>query len=198
MARSTAVALLTTGVLGLVLYGSNHQDRQVPSSRPASRTDSAEESRADARWSRPSIGAGGAATSKPVPDAKLALLSDLDPNQIYRPALALQAADVFTAVEPPPPPRPPAPPAPKLVTKPLPAPVVPAPLPPSPPPMPFRFIGRYEDAGARRVFLATSTEAFTVAEGDVLQGMWRVIAIASDRVELLYLPLEAKQVVVIP
>ncbi len=190
MARSAAIVLLTTGVLAWMYYGSQRPSGPIRSQNSVAR--------ADAQLSRPSFGAGGAAITKPLPEAKLALLNELDPNQIYRPTLERRAPDVFSAVEPPPPPRPVPLPFPKVVAKPPPAPVVPAASPPSPPPMPFRFIGRYEDAGTRRVFLATTTEAFTVAEGDVLQGMWRVIAIASDRVELLYLPLDAKQMVVIP
>jgi hypothetical protein len=59
-------------------------------------------------------------------------------------------------------------------------------------------MGRYEAAEERRVFLASTTEAFNAREGDVLPGQWQVLRILPDRIELKFLPLDAPLTMVIP
>lgn len=88
---------------------------------------------------------------------------------------------VFNATswyEPPPPP-PPAPPAP--------------PPAPTAPPLPFTYLGRYEDAPTRVVILAKGERIYTVSEGEVIENTYRVERVTSGTVELIYLPLNIKQ-----
>jgi hypothetical protein len=82
---------------------------------------------------------------------------------------------------PPPPPRPP--------PKPLPPP------PPSAPPMPFSFLGRYEDGGARTILLVRGDRIYTVAEGEVIDNTYRVEHLSGGQLELTYLPLNIKQTI---
>lgn len=88
---------------------------------------------------------------------------------------------VFTSTSwyvppPPPPPQPPAPP--------------PA---PSAPPIPFSYLGRYEDAPTRLVILVNGERMYTVAEGDVIENTYRIERVTAGQVELTYLPLNIKQ-----
>jgi hypothetical protein len=84
-------------------------------------------------------------------------------------------------------PPPPAPP--KPVAKPEPPP------PPSAPPMPFTFLGRYEDGGTRTILLVKGERIYTVAEGDVIDQTYRVERLAGGQLELTYLPLDIKQTI---
>jgi hypothetical protein len=77
---------------------------------------------------------------------------------------------------PPPPPQPPAPP--------------PA---PTAPPMPFTYLGLYEDAPTRLVILVNGGRMYTVAEGDVIDDTYRIERVTAGHVELTYLPLNIKQ-----
>jgi hypothetical protein len=77
---------------------------------------------------------------------------------------------------PPPPPRP-APPAP----------------PPSAPPLPFTFIGKSVDEGAWEVYLAHGDRTYVVRDKTVIDGTWRVDAIAPPILTLTYLPLNQVQ-----
>lgn len=84
-----------------------------------------------------------------------------------------------------PPPRP----------KPQPVVVLPPPPPPKPtaPPIPFTYFGRYEDMSAAVVVLVRGGRIYTVSEGDVIDGTYRVERIAGGMLELTYLPLNIKQ-----
>lgn len=82
---------------------------------------------------------------------------------------------------------PPAPPMP--VVKPAPPP------PPSAPPMPFTFLGRYEDGGKRTILLVKGELIYTVSEGDVIDQTYRVERLAGGQLELTYLPLDIKQTI---
>lgn len=77
---------------------------------------------------------------------------------------------------PPPPPKPPAPPP-----------------PPSAPPLPFTYLGWYEDAPTRLIILVKGDRMYTVAEGDVIEETYRVERVIAGRVELTYLPLNITQ-----
>jgi hypothetical protein len=92
-----------------------------------------------------------------------------------------EVADVFGATSwyvppPPPPPRPPAPPP-----------------PPTAPPLPFTYLGRYEDAPTRLTILVKGERMYTVSEGDVIENTYRVERVVPGLVELTYLPLNIKQ-----
>jgi hypothetical protein len=87
--------------------------------------------------------------------------------------------NVFNATTwyvPPPPPPPPGPP-PK----------------PTAPPMPFTFLGRYEDSPRLVIILSRGDRVYTVSEGDVIDGTYRVDQVTDSSVELMYLPLNIKQ-----
>lgn len=77
--------------------------------------------------------------------------------------------------------------------------VAPPPPPPAPPPeptappLPFSYLGRYEDSPAVVVVLAKGDRVYTVAEGEVIDGTYRVDRITDDAVRLVYLPLNITQ-----
>jgi hypothetical protein len=65
-----------------------------------------------------------------------------------------------------------------------------------PPPMPFTYMGTVEDGGQRVVFLAKQQHLFTVRKGEVFDRQYRLEDESKGRIELLYLPLKAKQILV--
>lgn len=84
---------------------------------------------------------------------------------------------------PPPPPPPPPPRKP------------PPPPPPTAPPMPFSYLGRYEEAGGLVILLVKNERIYTVSVGDVIENIYRVDAYAPGRLELTYLPLDIRQTI---
>jgi hypothetical protein len=95
----------------------------------------------------------------------------------------MEAGNVFGATSwyvPPPPPPPPS-------LKPAPPPA------PTAPPMPFTYLGRYEDAPTQLVILVKGERMYIVAEGDVVEDTYRIERLAPGKVELTYLPLNIKQ-----
>lgn len=98
-----------------------------------------------------------------------------------QPAEMEPAGNVFGATSwyVPPPPLPFAPP--------------PPPPPPGAPPLPFAYLGRYEDAPTRLVILTKGEQLYTVAEGEVIENTYRVERVTAAAVELTYLPLNIKQ-----
>lgn len=80
---------------------------------------------------------------------------------------------------------------------PPPLPALPPPPPPEPaaPPLPFTCLGHYKspDSPARIIILAWADRVFTVSEGDVIDGTYRVGPAASGMLEIIYLPLNIKQ-----
>jgi hypothetical protein len=97
------------------------------------------------------------------------------------PGREMKIGNVFGATSwyvppPPPPPRPPAPP----------------PL-PTAPPMPFTYLGLYEDAPARVIILMKGDRMYTVAEGEIIEDTYRIERVTPGMVELTYLPLNIKQ-----
>lgn len=80
------------------------------------------------------------------------------------------------------------------VPPPPPPPVKPPPPPkPTAPPMPFSYLGRYEDTPPVVVMLVKGDRVYTVSEGDVIENTYRVEHVAPGAVELTYLPLNIKQ-----
>lgn len=80
------------------------------------------------------------------------------------------------------------------VPPPPPPPVKPPPPPkPTAPPMPFTYLGLYEDTPPVVVMLVKGDRVYTVSEGDVIENTYRVEHVAAGVVELTYLPLNIKQ-----
>ncbi len=75
---------------------------------------------------------------------------------------------------PPPPPEPPPPP------------------PPTAPPLPFQFLGRWQDGGEEVYFLAQGQQMLSLKQGDTV-GSWRLNETAPDRLVFTYLPLNERR-----
>lgn len=113
-----------------------------------------------------------------------------------------QASDVFKShrwfVPPPPPLSPPTPPTPPprpvevVVTPPVEVVVAP----PMAPPLPFIYLGSVQDGGNKVVFLAKGQHLYTVRKGEVFDGQYRLEDEGNGRIELVYLPLNIKQIIV--
>jgi hypothetical protein len=81
-------------------------------------------------------------------------------------------------------------------TPPPPQPVVqaaPPPPPPSAPPLPFTFIGKAVGDGAWEVYLARGERTYVARVNEVIDGTYRVDAIAPPILKLTYLPLNQVQ-----
>lgn len=82
-------------------------------------------------------------------------------------------------------PPPPPPPAKVTVTE---------PPKPTAPPLPFGYMGRMQEEGsAAVVYLTQGTRAYSVKQGDTIDGTYRVDDISRTQVALTYLPLDIKQ-----
>jgi hypothetical protein len=68
-----------------------------------------------------------------------------------------------------------------------------APAKPVAPPMPYRVAGSIVREGVARWLLERGGEVFPVAEGETLEGGYRVESIGADEITLLYLPLGVHQ-----
>jgi hypothetical protein len=96
------------------------------------------------------------------------------------------ASNLFRAMSwyvPPPPPPPPPPP------KPVPPPA------PTAPPLPFSFLGRYEEGQTLIILLVRGERIYTVSEGEVIDNTYRVERLTGGQLELTYLPLNIKQTI---
>jgi len=69
----------------------------------------------------------------------------------------------------------------------------PPPLPPQAPPLPFRFLGRYKDAGQSVVFLQYNDQSLVVRQGDTLGEQYKVEKLDGTTLSLRYLPLNQMQ-----
>jgi len=69
----------------------------------------------------------------------------------------------------------------------------PPPPPPQAPPLPFTFIGKAASEGAWEVFLARGEKTYVVRAQMVIDGVYRVDAVAPPMLKLTYLPLNLSQ-----
>lgn len=69
----------------------------------------------------------------------------------------------------------------------------PPPPPPQAPPLPFTYIGKAASDGAWEVFLARGEKTYVVRAQMVLDGVYRVDAVAPPMLKLTYLPLNQSQ-----
>lgn len=70
--------------------------------------------------------------------------------------------------------------------------VLPPPPPPQAPPLPFRYLGRWQEEGLEVVFLEERDRTSIARVGDRL-GAWRVDAIRDQAMTLTYLPLDQQR-----
>ncbi|HRK78171.1 MAG TPA: hypothetical protein PLQ95_06495 [Thiobacillus sp.] len=117
--------------------------------------------------------------AEPAARARSADLPAIAPArpQAVAPRLALARTNLFpeqTWFVPPPPPPPP--------------PYVPPPLPQAPP-LPFSYMGRWQEAGQTTYYLTRGTASVSVRAGQVLNGVWRLEPVAGGMLNFTYLPL---------
>jgi hypothetical protein len=116
--------------------------------------------------------------------SRVADAGDLDLSQRLRAANAGETANAFESKSwyvppPPPPPPPPAPPPPPPV--------------PTAPPLPFTYLGRYDESTNSVIFLVRGDRLMLVHAGDVIEGTYRVEGIVGSTLSLTYLPLKITQ-----
>ncbi len=121
---------------------------------------------------------------RPAPAAKLEAEAAKEPGKdaaaAKEPEKEFHGAFAPTSwyVPPPPPPPPKPEPPPK----------------PTAPPLPFTYLGRYDEGDtAEVVMLLKGDRIYTVSEGEVIDNTYRVEKVAPGAVELIYLPLNIKQ-----
>jgi len=61
---------------------------------------------------------------------------------------------------------------------------------PLPPPLPYRYLGRWEENGTRTLILGREDRSIPAHPGQVLDGVWRIEKISATDVEFTYLPLK--------
>jgi hypothetical protein len=120
-----------------------------------------------------------------IENARTADTSGPDLAQLQRPGKVQEPGNVFESKSwyvPPPPPPPVAalPPAP--------------PPPPVAPPLPFTYLGQYQDNDKPVIFLVWGDRVLMVKQGDVIDGAYRVDGIVGTSLGLTYLPLNSKQI----
>jgi hypothetical protein len=104
--------------------------------------------------------------------------SSTEPLQLpERRGLARARGELFGA-----PPPPPQPAAPNVTAAPVPV----------APPVPYRFAGRVVKGSEEEILVSRGDLVFPIKAGETLDGTYRVESIASDRIELTYLPLGTK------
>jgi len=69
----------------------------------------------------------------------------------------------------------------------------PPPPPPQAPPLPFTYIGKAASDGAWEVFLSRADKTYVVRAQTVIDGVYRVDAVAPPMLKLTYLPLNQSQ-----
>jgi len=79
------------------------------------------------------------------------------------------------------------PPPPPPPVKPLPPP------PPTAPPVPFTYLGLYEEVQGKVIMLVKGDHVYTVSVGDVIENTYRIDSVGDGVVEVTYLPLNIKQ-----
>jgi hypothetical protein len=118
------------------------------------------------------------AQPSPSPDA-----FELDLAQLRRETPAKEPANAFESKSwyvPPPPPV-------VVPTKPAPPP------PPAAPPLPFTFLGLYQDSAKHVIFLVRGDRILAVSAGEVIEGTYRVEGIVGTTLAITYLPLNIRQ-----
>lgn len=78
----------------------------------------------------------------------------------------------------------------------IPPPVAAAPAPapePLAPTLPYAFMGQFDDGGRRLVYLSRNDQTFVVAQGDTIEGAYKVLAMEPTRIEFEHIATGARQ-----
>ncbi|MBY0240121.1 MAG: hypothetical protein K2X55_12485 [Burkholderiaceae bacterium] len=190
--RHLLMGAALVGAAALVLFGDKTPDGGVaePVERPAPKAGAAAASAssvapvsAAAAVAAPAPVSPPARTGKGIPAPDVAILRLVPRAQLVgeQGDAVMAGADGMFGTQtftppPPPPPKPPPPP------------------PPVAPPLPYTFIGKALSDGAWEVFLARGTDRTLIVRNQmVLDGVYRVEAIAPPVMKLTYLPLNQVQ-----
>lgn len=129
---------------------------------------------------KPTAASASPSRVAPDPAPRAAAVPPSDPRTGHeRVRLALARADLFPVQSwyvppPPPPPPPPAPPPP----------------PPQAPPLPFSYMGRWQEGATVTYYLARAGAGpVGVRAGEVLDGVWRLESVHGRTLDFIYLPL---------
>lgn len=186
--RHLLMGAALVGAAALVLFGDKTPDGGVaePVERAASRAGASAAAASSAAPAPVSVSApvsASARTGKGVPPPDVAILRLVPRAQLVgeQGDAVMAGADGMFGTQtftppPPPPPKPPPPP------------------PPVAPPLPYTFIGKALSDGAWEVFLARGPDRTLIVRNQmVLDGAYRVDAIAPPVMKLTYLPLNQVQ-----
>lgn len=185
--RHILMGVALAGAAALAVFGDNRPDAEV--AEPVTRAGSAAAAAADAglaeRARTPAVLAPQAehtTQAGSTAQAAPAILRLLPRAALVGLDGAKEGAGAFASRDwTPPPPPPPAPSAP------------PPPPPPTAPPLPFTLLGKAFENGAWEVYLARAGKTYIVKPKTVIDGMYRVDAIAPPFLTLTYLPLNQVQ-----
>ena len=75
---------------------------------------------------------------------------------------------------------------------PPPPPVEIKPAKPEAPPLPYRYLGRWEENGALTMILGHGDQSIPVRSGQILDGQWRIDNISARRIDFTFLPLKTR------
>ena len=75
---------------------------------------------------------------------------------------------------------------------PPPPPVEVKPAKPEAPPLPYRYLGRWEENGVLTLILGRGDLSIPVRNGQILDGQWRIDRISARRIDFTFLPLKTR------
>ena len=67
----------------------------------------------------------------------------------------------------------------------------------STPPLPYKFLGKFNDGTELLVFLGRGEQSLVAKHGETLEGRYKIVDITEKNIEFVYLPREEKQTLVI-
>jgi hypothetical protein len=65
------------------------------------------------------------------------------------------------------------------------------------PPLPYRFAGKVRQGAEEQVLVSKGDVVFPVKEGETLDGAYRVLSVGAQRIEVLYLPLNIRESIMV-
>lgn len=67
----------------------------------------------------------------------------------------------------------------------------------STPPLPYKFLGKFNDGTELVVYLGRGEQSLVAKNGETLEGIYKIVEITEKNIEFVYLPREEKQTLVI-